>query len=92
MEWKDITSYSKRVRKEDRVPRVFELDLKGLRIVIHRRIHEEGWFLSCHGLNISDFFINTENADEAKKKGLEIIILRISALENIKDLLESLIC
>ncbi|MEY8416695.1 hypothetical protein AAK964_10370 [Tissierella praeacuta] len=84
MEWKDKTSYSR--GDKERIPRVLELNIEGLRIVIHRIIHCEGWYLTAYELNINDFFLETEDVVEAKNKGLEVIVGRILKLERIKDI------
>lgn len=85
MEWKDCTSYSR--SDKARIPRVLEADMGVIRIVIHRIIHCEGWYLTVYGLSINDSHLSTDNLEEAKSKGLEFVIGRVVKLEKIKGIL-----
>lgn len=87
MEWQDKTSYSK--GDKERVPRVLEINVEGLRVVIHRIIHCEGWYLTVYELNIDDRYLETDDLEDAKNRGLEVVIGRILKLEKIKNILIS---
>ncbi len=83
MKWKDTTSYSR--NDIERIPKVFELKINNLRIVIHRIIHSEGWFLSVyHKLPIRDRFLGDIDIEDAKQEAIKIIIAEISELEKTK--------
>lgn len=51
VEWRDSSSYSQGERGQVE-PRTWELRLDGLCICVTRRIHLEGWWLTCHDLRI----------------------------------------
>lgn len=83
MEWRDGTSYSR--GDKERVPRLLELDVEGVVVVIHRIIHCEGWYLTVHKLNIEKVDLNVDSLDDAKIKGVKFVVDYIEKLENIKD-------
>ena len=87
MEWQDKTSYSR--ADKERVPRILEIKVEGLKVTIHRIIHCEGWYLTVYELNIDDRYLGTEDLEGAKNRGLEVVIGRILKLEKIKDILVS---
>ena len=83
MKWRDGTSNSR--GDKERVPRLLELDVEGVVVVIHRIMHCEGWYLTVHKLNIEKIELDTDNLNDAKSKGLKFVIGYIEKLENIKD-------
>lgn len=85
MEWKDRTSYNR--RDEERVPKILELKAGKLRIVIHRLIHREGWYLTVYGLTIRDKTLDIEDLEIAKMKGIKVVVDEIKELEEIKGML-----
>ena len=87
IKWEDRTSYSR--SNKERVPSILETNVRGLRIVVHRIRHEEGWYLSVYKLNINDVYLGIEDLEKAKIKGLEILANEILKLEKIRDVLVS---
>lgn len=88
MKWQDGTSYSK--SDKERIPRILEVNVRGLTIIIHRIIHYDEWHLTVRGkLNIKDLQLHTEDLEEAKIKGMEIVMNEILKLEKIRDVLVS---
>lgn len=88
-EWKDTTSYSRSDTK--RIPRIYELKINDLRIIVHRVTHLEGWFLSVyHKLPIRDRFLGDIDIEDAKQEAIKIIIAEISELEKTKAFLKML--
>ena len=85
LEWRDKTSYSR--GDKERKPRIWELKVGGLRIVIHRIIHYPEWYVSCYDLSIEDNCLYTDDLEEAKAIGIKTIIDRIEELEKAKSIL-----
>lgn len=87
LEWKDRTSYSR--GDKERIPSIWELEVEGLKIVVHKIIHYPEWYLSCYDLHIEKQCLYTEDVEEAKAEGLKIIIEKIEQLKKAKDALIS---
>lgn len=83
IEWKDVSSYSR--YDKERIPSILELKIEGIRIVVHRIIHYDGWFVSCYDLNIEDEQLYTEDLEDAKIKGINYIVDEIDKLGKLKD-------
>lgn len=67
--WRDVTSYSRDTAPEDRKPRTWEFKTENLTVVVSRRIHREGWFLTCHQLMI-DQVLDADDADAARAEAM----------------------
>lgn len=87
LEWKDASSYSR--SDKERIPTVWELKIEGLRIVIHRIIHCPGWHISCYDLNIEDEYLYTEDLEEAKAKGLDLVVKNIEKFMKVREVILS---
>lgn len=85
MEWKDETTYSR--SDKNRIPRVLQLAVGTLGIVIHKIVHCEGWYLTVYGLNIDSYCLDVKTVEEAKNKGLEVAMAKIEDLEEVKNIL-----
>jgi hypothetical protein len=73
-EWKDTTSYSQNTKREDRVPKTWELRLKHLRIKVHRyHSIDDVWFLTCHDINISVRELASKELEQAKCQAKAIV-------------------
>ena len=69
--WYDTTSYSQ--RDKERVPRVWTLLLRNVKIIVHRHIHYDGWLLSCRDLQIDMIELENTDIDQAKQEAVEIV-------------------
>jgi len=85
LEWKDVTSYA--FGDTERIPKVWQLDVKGLKIKICRIDPSRGWYLSCAELSIYNQYLYTDDLEEAKNKGIRIVVSKIEELETIKYLI-----
>jgi hypothetical protein len=67
--WQDRTSYSRGERGK-REPSVWELDLNGLRVTVHR-LHgiDDEWFGSCHAMAVDRKQLSSD-LTEAKREFL----------------------
>lgn len=73
MRWRDATSYSRGGRGTAE-PTIWELDVDGLRVVVHRWHGLEGWFLSCHAMGVDKSALAATALESAQNEAL--IILR----------------
>jgi len=87
LEWKDTTSYSR--GDKERIPRILEIKVEGLRIVVHRIIHYPEWYVSCYDLNIEDRCLYVDDLYEAKIKAIDIILEKLEGLMRVKEVLEN---
>lgn len=74
-EWKDATSYSRGERGTVE-PRVWAIDIDGLRVSVHRLIHCEGWFGSCHTMGIDRQPIEADGLEAARVEFCDYLIGR----------------
>lgn len=76
LEWKDESSYSRGTK--EKIPDVLVTKIEGFDIKIHRHIHyPDTWLLSCYKLGIEKKDLNTDDFDEATKKAIQYIILKL---------------
>lgn len=80
-QWKDQTSYS-RNDPEPRVASTWEIEVRDLRIVVTRRIHEEGWHLVTYPDVVSCSFGRDMPIERAKPRALGLVE---SALRRMAD-------
>ena len=85
LEWKDASSYSR--SDKERIPTVWALKVEGLRIVIHRIIHYPEWYVSCYDLNIEGKCLYTEDLEEAKAKGIDLVIRNIEKFMKVREVI-----
>jgi hypothetical protein len=87
MKWKNTTNYSQTER--DRTPREWTIEpAKGLRIIIHHYLGcGDAWFVSCHGINLSQRQLQNIDVEDAKSEALSVVYSRLAfwmaALEKI---------
>lgn len=73
--WKDISSYSQ--SDKERIPHAFQIGTLLGRIVVHRLIHCEGWFVSLNGILNNVQLISTD-----------VELAKVEALEKVYTLLD----
>ncbi|MCO7127770.1 hypothetical protein NIE88_18655 [Sporolactobacillus shoreicorticis] len=88
--WQDDTDGNKKKRTGE--SDLFVLKANGFRVVLHRVIGLEGWFVSCYGLNVEKRELESEELEDAKKEALELIdgiaAVEISKLVNLRTQFE----
>ncbi len=92
MKWQDKTGYSQ--RDKERIPRIWEIKLDHVDVVVHRIIHLDGWFVSSKYMGFSDISLKQENIEQAKVEAFNYVAEQIkmkqkelsSALLKIYDL------
>lgn len=79
-QWKDVTSYSRRVGLPDKIDeedaRSWELAINGLRLVVTRKLHRDGWYTECHGFarfGSGTARLESEKIEDAKREALEML-------------------
>lgn len=75
MEWKSNAGYKKQ-------PSEGTIFNSPYGVTIHRMIYFDGWWFSCHELNISQMKLNGETFDEAVKEAKEIVKEKLADLQN----------
>lgn len=88
MEWVDKTSYSR--GDKERVPRTWEIGAGDARLVVTRRIHEEGWFMVCHGLNMGPVEMGDIPLSLALVRAPKLMHERLTALSHACDAYQDL--
>lgn len=74
--WVDVSSY--RQGDKERIPTAWSLGEYPHELKVHRRIHETGWFVTCHPLGIDSERLGDISPDQAQKKAAAIISLRLA--------------
>lgn len=82
MKWKDISSYSR--TDNARIPKTFEADVGGLRIVVTRNIYcrPEEWALRCDPW-FDMHVVGTGSADEAKAAAVAVVRKQLTAVLSV---------
>ena len=63
---------------------IFQTTVNGITVSIHRIIHLDGWFLSCHQFQIDDQELNAESLSDAIEESKGILK---EYVENANDFL-----
>jgi hypothetical protein len=73
MDWKDETTYSRDAK--EKIPSVWRLGDKTLRISLHRHIYYEPdqWLLSCYHIGLKEKVLKSKDLEKAKKEALAIV-------------------
>lgn len=72
IEWKDITSYSR--RDKERNPTVLSADIYGITIIVHKYIgYGDAWLLTCRYLKIDKHNLKTTDLKTAKENALDYL-------------------
>lgn len=65
---------------------VFRTTVNGIAVIIHRIIHLDGWFLSCHPLGIDDQLLDAETLSGAIEESKRILT---EYVQKVNDFLKS---
>jgi len=60
---------------------IFQGNTGGMTIAIHKKIHCEGWFLTCHNLGIKDRPLKKQSLMAAIKESREILKMTIDDMQ-----------
>lgn len=67
--YKDITTHSQ--RDKERKPSILENETNGIRFTVHKHIYYgDEWLLTCRDLGVEHLYLETEDMEEAKEKGI----------------------
>lgn len=84
--WEDKSSYSQ--GETNRVPTVWEINVGGVRVIVHRYHGLEGWFGSCYEMNVQRFQLQAVELEEAKAEFIKYLKGRaakmLTLLERVK--------
>lgn len=70
--YRDITTYNQ--RDTERKPSILENNMNGIRFRVHKHIYcGDQWLLTCRELGVEQKQLHTENMEEAKKLGINIM-------------------
>ena len=70
LEWEDATSYARGEHGKCE-PRVWALRFSGGNLLVHRKIHQDGWFYTLRNLWIEDEPLDNVDIESAKKEAVE---------------------
>ena len=79
--WEDISSYSR--NDKERIPSVWQIDIGGLSLCVHRHIHypKDSWLFSCD-LLFDKYELDSKNIDEAKDEAINLVKIKIEHIYN----------
>ena len=69
LEWEDATSYARGEHGKCE-PRVWALRFSGGNLLVHRKIHQDGWFYTLRNLWIEDEPLDNVDIESAKKEAV----------------------
>jgi hypothetical protein len=76
--WIDETSYSR--GDNERLPRVWAMQIGDLRILVHRYVGCEGWHLTTHPDFVRNVPLKSESSELAQQQALTIVKDKISGI------------
>lgn len=68
--WRDISSYSR--DDKERIPCSFDINLGGVRLVVTRKLHMQGWYADAPPL-FSTLKLHSEDIEGAKNEALTVL-------------------
>ena len=93
-QWKDVTSYSRGDKRDDEA-RSWDLAINGLRLVVTRKLHRDGWYTECHGFarfGSGTAQLKSEKIDDAKREALTMLDKLLSEVgRDVRDVLCSIV-
>ena len=80
--WQDVSSYSRGVPVERRVPSTWEMRTKLMRIAVHRHIDypPDTWLVSVNGVDIKQKPLVATDQETAKLEALSIVRIALARM------------
>lgn len=79
IKWDDTTSYNR--ADTERVASIWSLSFKGVRLVVHRILKCDGWYMSVHGdIQINNEHLGDIDIEDAKNESIDMLLHKLDKL------------